>query len=112
MLGDVTGANWGMKAVASTTSLNQLMTSYLDSLTIGNAEIRDLVGKPYPTPYLQEQVMNAAVGTSAWSHTAGPWLLAIGILILMTTLFLAAAWWFLRRTDVGRRRPITVGARR
>ncbi len=105
VLGDLTGANWGMKAVASTTSLNQLMTSYLDSLTIGNAEIRQLVGQPYPTPYIQQQLMNSAVGTGDWRHAAGPWVLAIGILIVMIVLFFGAAWHFLRRIDVGRRRP-------
>ena len=107
VLGDLAGANWGMKAVASTTSLNQLMTSYLDSLTIGNAEIRYLVGKPYPDPYIKSQLMSAAVGSGDWRHTAGPWLLAIGILILMIVVFLAAASHFLRRIDVGRRRQST-----
>lgn len=104
VLGDLTGANWGMKAVASTTSLNQLMTSYLDSLTIGNAEIRQLVGRPYPTPYIRDQLMSAAVGTSSWRHAADPWLFAIGVLLLMLVVFMAAAWYFLRRIDVGRRR--------
>jgi ribose/xylose/arabinose/galactoside ABC-type transport system permease subunit len=100
-----------MKAVASTTSLNQLMTSYLDSLTIGNAEIRQLVGKPYPTPYIREQLMNAAVGTSSWRHAAEPWVFAIGVLLVIMAIFLAAAWYFLRRNDVGRRRHTAVARR-
>jgi ABC-type multidrug transport system ATPase subunit len=111
VLGDLTGANWGRKAVASTTSLNQLMTSYLDSLTIGNAEIRQLVGKPYPTPYIREQLMNAAVGTSSWRHAAEPWIFAIFVLLLMMLVFFAAAWYFLRRIDVGRRRHMAVAHR-
>jgi hypothetical protein len=56
--------------------------------------------------------MSAAVGSGDWRHTAGPWLLAIGILILMIVVFLVAASHFLRRIDLGRRRPKISGARR
>jgi ABC transport system ATP-binding/permease protein len=104
VLGSVTSANWGMRAIASTTSLNQLMTSYLESLTIGDATIRQAVGRPYPDPYVKAQLLSAATGTSSWNHDAGAWLLAIAVLVVITAVLLGFAWYALARRDVGRRR--------
>jgi hypothetical protein len=104
VLGDVTSANWGMKALASTTSLNQLMTSYLESLTIGDSAIRQAVGRPYSNPYIKSQLLSAVEGTSSWNHETGPWVVAISVLVLIVVFLLAVAWYALWRSDTGRRR--------
>jgi ABC transport system ATP-binding/permease protein len=104
-LGDVTSANWGMKALASTTSLNQLMTSYLESLNIGGQEIHvALFGSPNSSSYIRAQTLKDAVGTASWNHDPGPWIVAVCVLVLITVFLLALAWFFIWRKDVGRRR--------
>src|ERR1035441_7253804 len=44
--GDLTSANWGVNAVASSTSLNQLMTSYQLSLNSGTDQVKQALGFP------------------------------------------------------------------
>ena len=107
-LGDVTSANWGMKALASTTSLNQLMTSYLESLNLGNDVIRSILGRPVPTQaFLFHQLRPDVTGTGSWDHAAGPWIVAMSVLVLITVFLLVFAWYSIWRKDVGRRRHST-----
>jgi hypothetical protein len=104
-LGDVTSANWGMKALASTTSLNQLMTSYLESLNIGGQEIHiALYGSPNSGGYIRAQTLKDVVGTASWNHAPGPWIVAVCVLVLITLFLLALAWYSIWSKDVGRRR--------
>ncbi|NYD34562.1 FHA domain-containing protein [Actinomycetospora corticicola] len=38
-----------------------------------------------------------------WDHTAGTWLADLGVLAVVTALFVALTWWLLRRLDPARR---------
>ncbi len=100
-LGYLTSANWGMGAIASSTSLNQLMTSYQMSLSAGDSEIRYYLGHPYPKSYLGQELRHAITGNPSWAHTPGRYALAICVLAAMVAVLLGALVWALRRLDVG-----------
>jgi ABC transport system ATP-binding/permease protein len=98
----VTSASWGMSAVASTVSMNQLMTPYLWDLAGGQAEITGYMttGRPFAPP--PSAVISALKGAPAWQHTGSTWLAAVAVLIVMMALLLAVAVLALRRQDIGR----------
>ena len=107
-LGDLTSANWGVAAEASTTSLNQLQYVYFANNYTGEVVVANHLNHLDPhiqgfgPKYLPGQLEKYAVGDTAWRHAPVPWLLAIGLLIGFTALFLGFAWYSLRRLDIGR----------
>jgi ABC-type multidrug transport system ATPase subunit/pSer/pThr/pTyr-binding forkhead associated (FHA) protein len=106
VLGDVTSANWGVNAVASTTSLNQLMTEYQLALAEGQDRIKSLFGIGTPPRIAQSQLQASLVGDPAWAHKSGTWGLAIFILIVMIAVFLVGVLLMMRRLDTGNRRTL------
>ena len=46
--------------------------------------------------------MNASGGNERLAPRSRAWVFAIGVLLVIMAIFLAAAWYFLRRNDVGR----------
>jgi hypothetical protein len=98
----ITGASWGMSAVASTVSLNQLMTPYLWDLAGGQAEITGYIttGRPFPPP--PSAVVKAMRGSAAWAHTSSTWITAVFVLIVMMAVLLGIVAAALRRQDIGR----------
>jgi ABC-type multidrug transport system ATPase subunit len=106
-LGDLTSANWGVNAVASTTSLNQLMTSYSVALSGGTDQLKyELAGIGTPPALLNSQKRAALFGDPAWAHKSGTWILAIVILILMVAFFLVCVLLLMRRLDTGNRHSL------
>ena len=107
-IGKLTGAGWGMSAVASTVSLNQLMAPYLFDLTFGKAQIAGAFaghqGPPRPP-----EIIRALQGSALWQHTGSTWITAVLVLVVMAAVLLAVAGLALRRLDLGRR---TVPGRR
>jgi ABC transport system ATP-binding/permease protein len=67
-------ARWGMAALASTVQLNKLNPS--------------MDAKP----------------DSLWNHTSGVWLLDMGMMLVLSAVYLLIAWWQLNRLSPGRRR--------
>jgi ABC transport system ATP-binding/permease protein len=67
-------ARWGMAALASTVRLNVLNPS--------------MDAKP----------------DSTWNHSGGVWLLDMGLMLVLSALFLLLAWWKLNRLSPGRRK--------
>jgi ABC-type multidrug transport system permease subunit len=67
-------ARWGMAALASTVRLNVLNPS--------------MGAKPDPQ----------------WNHTAGVWLVDMGLMLVLTAVYLLFAWWKLNRLSPGRRK--------
>ena len=108
VLADLTSANWGVAAVASTTSLNQLQYAYFADLSTGGVVIGNHLNTFDPgfrgvgPNFLPGQLQMWAVGDPAWRHTPEAWLFAVGLLIGFTALFLGFAWYSLRRLDIGR----------
>jgi hypothetical protein len=88
--------------VASTVSLNQLMTPYLWDLAGGQAEITGYVttGRPFPPP--PAAVVKALKGSPSWAHTGSTWLTAVFVLIVMMAVLLGIVVAALRRQDIGR----------
>jgi ABC-type multidrug transport system ATPase subunit len=105
-LGDVTSANWAVTAVASTTSLNQLMTSYSLSLNRGTDEVKQYLGFPTPVRVQNAQVLQSLHGDPAWNHQPGAWFFSIFILLLMIAVLLAGVGLMMRRLDTGTRRSL------
>lgn len=103
-LGDLTSANWGMTAVASTTSLNQLMSTYQLSLATGDSQIRYALGHPYPKAYVHQQLVAAVVGDPQWGHTGSHYVAAVLIMAAMLAAFLVLTYASLRRIDPGDRK--------
>ena len=67
-------ARWGMAALASTVRLN---------------------------------VLNPSMGAkpdSQWNHTASAWLVDMGVMLLLSVVYLLIAWWQLNRLSPGRRK--------
>jgi ABC-type multidrug transport system ATPase subunit/pSer/pThr/pTyr-binding forkhead associated (FHA) protein len=106
VLGDLTSANWGVNAVSSSTSLNQLMTSYQLSLNYGTDQIKNALGFPTPVSIQQTQVASSLHGNPAWAHKAGTWGLSLFVLLLMIVLLLGLVGLMMRRLDTGTPRPL------
>jgi hypothetical protein len=109
VLGDVTSANWGVNALASTTSLDQLMTSYSVANNLGLDQLKfELSGGRLQTPPAaqQAQLHSAVFGDPAWAHKSGTWVLAIFILVLMIAIILGGVLLMMRRLDTGSRRTL------
>jgi ABC-type multidrug transport system ATPase subunit len=106
VLGDVTSANWAVNAVSSTTSLNQMMTSYQLSLNDGTDQIKQALGFPTPISIRRGQVMNSIRGNPAWDHKAGTWSFSVLVLVLMVVLLLGVVALMMRRLDTGMPRPL------
>lgn len=101
----LSSAAWGVNAVGSTTSLNQLMTSYLIALDTGTDQIHyALLGSRYSSAFYSQQLVDAITGFSAWKHAPGAWLLAVFLLVVIAAALLALAMWGLRRNEIGVRR--------
>ncbi|MFZ0665776.1 MAG: hypothetical protein WAM97_08465, partial [Acidimicrobiales bacterium] len=47
---------------------------------------------------------NSIIGFSQWNHSPGPWLVAIGVLVLMIATLLGLALLGLRRNEIGIKR--------
>jgi ABC transport system ATP-binding/permease protein len=111
-LSKVASADWGFSAVASTVSMNQLMTPYIWDLTFGEAEIAHGLNPSLPGVPPGPAVIEALKTDPSWQHTASAWYASAGIMIGMTVLLLAVTVIALRRQDIGRKaagRPGTVG---
>jgi ABC transport system ATP-binding/permease protein len=67
-------ARWGMAALASTVRLNRLNPSM------------------------------GARPDSLWKHTSGVWLLDMGLMLVLSAIFLLLSWWQLNRLSPGRRK--------
>lgn len=101
ILGFFSSAQWGTAAGAATVSLNQLLTSYQLSLTLGGASLSFLLGHPLPQSFLMLQVTHAVNGDGQWGHAPGPWSTAAAMLVLLTAAGVAGTWIVLRRRDAG-----------
>jgi ABC-type multidrug transport system ATPase subunit len=101
-LANITSANWGMSAVASTVSLDQLLTPYQLDLADGTAEVNGIIttGRPLPPP--RSAILSAVRGAPAWRHTTATWLTAASIMVIMAAVLLVIAVFLLRRQDIGR----------
>jgi ABC transport system ATP-binding/permease protein len=104
-LSKIVSADWGFSAVASTTSMNQLLTPYVWDLTFGQQEISYAVSNGHqrflPKP---ATVMKALTTDPSWRHNGSAWFTSMGIMLIMITVLLAVAIIALRRQDIGRRR--------
>jgi ABC-type multidrug transport system ATPase subunit len=104
--GDLTSANWGVNAVASSTSLNQLMTSYQLSLNSGTDQVKQALGFPTSVGVRHQQLLTSIRGNPHWAHKAGTWGLGIFVLLLMIVILLAGVALMMRRLDTGTPRPL------
>jgi ABC transport system ATP-binding/permease protein len=108
----VVSAGWGLSALGSTVSLNQLLTPYRWALTFGErdvaydlhalqAQVNHRPAPPFPPIPVRE--LNQALSTDpSWQHSGSAWFTAVLVLILMTAVFCAIAVVALRRLDIGR----------
>jgi ABC-type multidrug transport system ATPase subunit len=106
VLGALTSADWGVDAVGSTTSLNQLMTSYTLSLNRGTDQVRDALGFHTSTNTERAQTLQSIRGNSSWAHTPGTWVFSMFILLLMTLLLFGLVALMMRRLDTGNPRSL------
>lgn len=83
--GYVSSANWGMAAAAATVDLQAVRRPYLlvNETARSGAIIAD------PTPYERAN----------WRHSAAVWITNVGVLVSLTIVTIAGAWFALRRTD-------------
>jgi ABC-type multidrug transport system ATPase subunit/pSer/pThr/pTyr-binding forkhead associated (FHA) protein len=106
-------ADWGFSAVASTVSMNQLMTPYLWDLTFGQAEIGHDLNPSQPAVPPGPAVIKGLATDASWRHASAAWFSSMSIMILMTAVLLAVTVVVLRRQDIGRRaagrRPAPAG---
>jgi ABC-type multidrug transport system ATPase subunit/pSer/pThr/pTyr-binding forkhead associated (FHA) protein len=110
-LGDLTSANWGVNSVASTTSLNQLMTSYQLSLNYGTDQIKQALGFPTPVVVQHGQVLSSLRGNPAWDHKASTFSLSIFVLLVMIVVLLGLVTLMMRRLDTGMPRSLAEDVR-
>jgi ABC-type multidrug transport system ATPase subunit len=101
-LSTITSANWGMSAVGSTVSLDQLLTPYQLDLADGTAEVNGLITTGHPFPPPRSAILSAVRGAAVWRHTSAAWLTAAAIMVIMAAVLLAVAVLLLRRQDIGR----------
>lgn len=97
----IASANWGMAAVASTTSLNQLMTPYLWDLKFGQREIGHLVNPAMRATPTTPSLLKALKTDPSWQHVAATWVNSASILLFLTAVLLGIAIVALRREDIG-----------
>ena len=86
------------------------MAPYLIDNITGAYVFGQALNHPISDQSTQTQIQMALTGNSAWNHAAGPWLLAIFLLVGFSVLFLGLAWRALRRLETGRQEGKTVGA--
>ncbi len=112
----LTSANWGMNAAASTISLNQVIAPYLFDLNVGEYTIANQLSQaahapPPPPGPTHAALITALKGNAAWAHTSGTWLGAVFVTIVITAILLGVTAAALRRLDI-RRRPALPAAGR
>jgi hypothetical protein len=108
----IVSAGWGLSALGSTVSLNQLLTPYRWALTFGERDVAynlhalqaQVNHRPLPpVPPIPIRQLNQALKTDpSWAHSSSAWLTAMLVLIIMTAVLLAIAVVALRRLDIGR----------
>jgi ABC transport system ATP-binding/permease protein len=99
----IASADWGFSAVASTASLNQLMTPYLWDLTFGQAEIRHALDPAVSAAPSGPDVIAGLATDPSWRHASSAWLTSAAVMIVMTAVLLGIAVVVLYRQDIGRR---------
>jgi ABC transport system ATP-binding/permease protein len=117
-LSKIASADWGFSAVASTVSLNQLLTPYRADLLLGQKEVScalavsnapgNLTSPPLAcqkqslglSPEAQRMIQ---LSDASWQHTGSAWLWSILVLLIMTAVLLAITVIALRRQDIGRK---------
>jgi ABC-type multidrug transport system ATPase subunit len=117
-LSKIASANWGFSAVASTVSLNQLLTPYRADLLLGQKEVACILAAsngPANVTSLPVACQKQSLGLSpaaqqmiqvsdaSWQHTGSAWFWSILVLLIMTAVLLAITLIALRRQDIGRK---------
>jgi hypothetical protein len=96
-LGDISSAQWGTSAAASTTSLNDVRAVDLAGAQAGREAL--FSEAPDRSQTARSVTQAAADGRSRWRHRRNAWLTSIGFEVALSLISIAAAIVALRRRD-------------